>query len=53
MPHAQYKGEQKFVCTYNRYADHESVSEGVYHQFQKLNSGGEIGSIVLMNIKER
>lgn len=52
MPYTKYKADQKFVYTYNKYANHESELEEMSQQSQKLNLRGEIGSIILMDIKE-
>lgn len=40
------------MYTYNKYANHESELEETSQQSQKLNLRGEIGSIILMDIKE-
>lgn len=52
MPHTQYKGEQKIVYTSRKHANHESELEEMQRQSQKLNLKDEIGSIMLMDVKE-
>lgn len=52
MPYTKYKADQKFAYRYNKYAIHESELEEMSQQSQKLNLRGEIGSIILMDIKE-
>jgi len=36
MPHTQYKGEQKFIYTYSKHADHKSEAEEMQQWSQKL-----------------
>lgn len=52
MPHTQYKGEQKFVYSFSKYAIHEYELEEMQQWSQKLNLRGEIGSTMLMDVKE-
>lgn len=52
MPHTLYKGEQKFVYTYSKHANHESELEEMQQPSQKLNLRWEIGSIMLVDVKE-